>query len=186
MRHQDQRRLAALEYLRRRLDGGRRHRRALRDRADLGDAVSLVPGGVRRQDQRRDLPRRSARRCDRGRAVARHRFCVRRRAHPGRHRPRQSFDVRGERRVVVDVIGRVLADDVDDAGRCLLGVVQVGDAVAEAGAEMQQRRGRRALHAVVAVGGAGHHAFEQTEHAAHAVDAIECGNEVHFRGARDW
>ena len=184
VRHQDQRRLAALEDFRSGVDRRGGHRRALRDGADFGDAVRVVPGGVCGEDQRRDLTRRGACRGDGGRTIARDRLRIRRRAHPGRDRPRQSLDVGGERRVVIDVIGRVLADDVDDAGRGLLGVVQVGDAVAETGTEMQQRRGRRALHAVVAVGGAGHHAFEQAEHAAHAVDAIERGNEVHFRSAR--
>ena len=47
-------------------------------------------------------------------------------------------------------------------------VVQVGEAVGEARPAMQQRRGRLAGHARVAVGGAGHHALEQSEHAAHA------------------
>ena len=65
----------------------------------------------------------------------------------------------------------------------LLGVVQIGEAVGEAGTEMQQGRGRRALHAVVAVGGAGHHALEQAEHAAHALDPVERGDEMHLRGA---
>ena len=77
----------------------------------------------------------------------------------------------------------MLADDVDDAGMRLLGVVQIGKAVGEAGPEMQQRRGRRALHAEIAVGGAGHHALEQAEHAAHALDPIQRGDEMHLRGA---
>ena len=59
-----------------------------------------------------------------------------------RERPGEALDVGGQRRVVVDVIDRVLADDVDDAGVCPLGVVQIGEPVGEAGTEMQQRRGR--------------------------------------------
>ena len=77
----------------------------------------------------------------------------------------------------------MLADDVDDAGMRLLGVVQIGKAVGEAGSEMQQGRGRRALHAEIAVGRTGHHALEQAEHAAHALDPVQRGDEMHLRGA---
>ncbi|MGY3356053.1 hypothetical protein ACVWZK_002716 [Bradyrhizobium sp. GM0.4] len=77
----------------------------------------------------------------------------------------------------------MLADDVDDAGIRLLGVVQIGKAVGKTGAEMQQRRGRRALHAEIAVGGAGHHAFEQAEHATHAGHAVERCDKMHLGGA---
>jgi hypothetical protein len=61
--------------------------------------------------------------------------------------------------------------------------VQVGEAVGEAGTEMQQGCGRLLGHARIAVGCAGRHALEQREHAAHALDAIERGDEMHFRGA---
>ena len=108
--------------------------------APAPDAVGLVPRGVGGHDQRRDLAgRRCARprwRRRRRRATAR---ALGRRAHPVRHRPRDALDVRGERRVVLEVIGRVLADDVDDAGAALLRVVQVGEPVAEPGAQVQQR-----------------------------------------------
>ena len=49
---------------------------------------------------------------------------------------------------------------------------------------MQQRRGRRALHPVIAVGGARHHALEQAEHAAHALDPVKRRDKMHLRGAR--
>ena len=97
-----------------------------------------------------------------------------------RERPRDAFDVGGERRVVLDVIERVLADDIDDARAGLLGVVQVGRRVGQTGTEMQQRRGRLVGHAVVAVGRPAAHAFEQAEHAAHALDAIERADEMHL------
>src|SRR3546814_4225861 len=38
-------------------------------------------------------------------------------------------------------------------------------------------------HAPVAVGGAGHHAFEQAKHAAHARHLVERRDEMHLRGA---
>ena len=77
----------------------------------------------------------------------------------------------------------MLADDIDDAGLRFLGVVQIGKPIGKAWAEMQQRRGRRALHAEIAVGRTRHHAFEQPQHAAHALDAIERGDKMHLGGA---
>ncbi len=77
----------------------------------------------------------------------------------------------------------MLADDVDDAGMGLLGVVQIGKSVGEAGSKVQQRRCRRALHAEIAVGSPRHHALEQAEHAAHALDPVQCGDKMHLRGA---
>ena len=53
----------------------------------------------------------------------------------------------------------------------------------EAGAEMEQRCSRLLGHARIAVGSPRRHALEQAEHAAHAVDAIERGDEMHFRRA---
>ncbi len=44
-----------------------------------------------------------------------------------------SPDVGRERRVVLDVIERMLTHDVDNAGARLLGVVQVGRRICEAG-----------------------------------------------------
>ena len=96
---------------------------------------------------------------------------------------RDAFDVGGERRVVLDVIERVLAHDVDDTRARLLGVVQVGRRIGETGTQMQQGRGRLVGHAVVAIGRTGADALEQAEHAAHALDAIQRADEVHLRGA---
>ena len=100
-----------------------------------------------------------------------------------RERPGDAFDVGGERRVVLDVIERVLAHDIDDARARLLGVVQVGRRVGQTGTEMQQGRGGLVGHAVVAVGRATAYAFEEAEHAAHALDAIEGTDEMHLRRA---
>ena len=104
-------------------------------------------------------------------------------AHPGRGAARPALGVGGQRRVVRAVVGRLVAHDVDDRRLRAAGVVQVGEAVGEARAAVQQRRRRLAGHARVAVGRAGHHALEQAEHAAHAGHAVECGDEVHLRGA---
>ena len=64
------------------------------------------------------------------------------------------------------------------------GVVQVGDAVAQPGPEVQQG-GRRPLgHTGVAVGGPGHRALEQSEDGPHLGHVVERGDEVHLRRAR--
>lgn len=51
-------------------------------------------------------------------------------------------------------------------------VVQVGQAVAQSGAQMQQHRRRPASNAGITVGGPGSHAFEQGQHATHARDGV--------------
>ena len=81
------------------------------------------------------------------------------------------------------MIGRVIADDVHDRRRGLHGVVQIGQAVGEARAEVEQRRGRLLGHARITVGSSRRHALEQREHAAHTRDPVERGDEMHFGGA---
>ncbi len=165
------------------VDGLAGHRRT-RCRLARGDRlVGLVPGGVGGQDQGRDLTRRGPRGLDRGGAVGGDVLGRRRGLHPVRDRPRQPLDVGGQRSVVGDVIGGMLAHHVDHAGVRLAGVVQVGEAVGEAGTEVQQGRGRLARHAPVAVGRAGHHALEQAEHAAHAGHLVQRGDKMHLRRA---
>ena len=63
----------------------------------------------------------------------------------------QGLDVGLERGVVADVAGSVGADDDQDRGAGAAGVVQVGQAVGQAGAEVQQYRGGAARDAGVAV-----------------------------------
>jgi hypothetical protein len=62
--------------------------------------------------------------------------------------------------------------------------VDVGEAVGEAGAEMQQRAGRAHGHARIAVRRARHDPLEEPEHAAHARHAIERRHEMHLGRAR--
>ena len=78
------------------------------------------------------------------------------------------------------VIGRLIADDVDDRRLRAARVVQIGEAVGETWPAMQQRRCRLAGHAGIAIGRAGHHALEQAKDAAHAGHAVERGDEVHL------
>ncbi len=163
------------------LGASRRRRGCLR-----GAAGS--PGRIGGQDQRCDAPGSrgagGARLGDRLRAFAGDGEAAPARLHPVRHRPRHAFGVRGQGRVVGEMLRRVLAHDVDDRRAGLAGVVQVGEAVGEAGAQMQQRQARPAGHARPAVGRAGRHALEQAEHAGHALHPVQRRDEMHLRSAR--
>ena len=155
-------------------------RRARRDRAR-----AFEPRDVGGEDQRRDLARRQRRAAATASAASPATSSVRLDV---RIQPetllRQRVDVGVERRVVLVVVRRVVADDVDDRGVRAARVVQVGDAVAEPGPEVQQRGGGPVGHAGVAVGGAGDDALEQAEHRAHLGHGVERGDEVHLRRAR--
>ena len=82
------------------------------------------------------------------------------------------------------VIGGVVADDVHDRRAGPPGIVQVGDAVSEPRAHVEQGRCRASRHPAVAVSRPGHHAFEEGQHRAHLGDVVEGRHEVHLRGAR--
>ena len=75
------------------------------------------------------------------------------------------------------MIQAVLTDNVDHPRIAAPGVVDVGQAVAQARAQVQQ--GGR--HAVVPVSGTGHHTLEETKHAAHAGSAVQRRDKVHLR-----
>ncbi len=146
--------------------------------------TGLGPGGIGWQDQRCDTPGSGSRLRDGLRCITGNMVGVLHPADPVRHGTRQALDVAGQRRVVFQVIGCVIADDVDDRRAGAPGVVQIGQAVGQARAQVQQRRRRLFRHPGVAVGGAGHHAFEQSQHAAHTGLAVERGHEMHFGSAR--
>lgn len=93
------------------------------------------------------------------------------------------FGVALERGFVAQVVGGVVAHDVEDAAACLAGVVEVGCGVGEAGGEVEEGGGDPARHPVIAVGGAGRATFEQAKDAAHFRVGVEGGHEVHLRGA---
>ena len=102
---------------------------------------------------------------------------------PGGDWPRPGLRLGGERRVERVVIGGLVADDVDDRAVRPAGVMEVGEAVGEAGPAMEERRRGPAGHARIAVGGAGGDALEQGEDATDARHAVERGDEVHLAGA---
>ncbi len=77
----------------------------------------------------------------------------------------------------------MIADDVDHRLPRLLGVMDVGDGIAEAWTQMQQCGCWLFGHARVAICCTRRDAFEQAQHAAHAIDPIERRHEMHFRRA---
>ena len=77
------------------------------------------------------------------------------------------FDVGSERRVVAQMVSRMLADDIDDRYLRSARVVQIGETVGETRTQMQQSASRFPRHARVAVCGSRDHAFEESEHATH-------------------
>jgi len=75
---------------------------------------------------------------------------------------------------------------VDDAGTRPLGVVQVGQPVAQSRTQMKQRGGWLFRHTVVAVSSTCHHPLKETQDAAHAGRAIQGGDKMHFRCTPGW
>ena len=78
----------------------------------------------------------------------------------------------------------MVADDVDDRAPGPSGVVQVGQAVAQPRAEVEQSGRRPAGHPGKAVGRAGGDTLEGGQDTVHVGDPVEGSDEVHLGGAR--
>ncbi|QFS42058.1 hypothetical protein BURCE16_35090 [Burkholderia cepacia] len=134
--------------------------------------------------ERRDATPRAHRGGNRVGRIRRDIGVARHAAIPHRHRTGERFNVRRQRCVVLQMLARVIADDVQDRRAGAARIVQVGNAVRVAGAEMQQRHRGLAGHAAIAVRGARAHALEQPEDRAHARHGIERTDERHL--GRAW
>ncbi len=157
---------------------------ALRERRTPRPASTVGPRHVRGQHQCRDAARRRHRGGDRLRHVGADVGNVLRRLHPAAQPAGEQLDVRVQRRVVLTVVCRVVADDVDDRCEGAARVVQAGQAVGEARPEVQQGCRRAARHATEPVGGAGDDALVQSQHGAHLGHLVERCDEVHLGRAR--
>ena len=150
----------------------------------LAGLTAIPPGNVGRQDQRGDLPGRAAGGRNRIDRVATQFVGAGRTAYEtGRDIARHGFDIGlqlGIQRLVID---RVITDDVDHRHLALARVMQIGQAIAQSAAQVQQRGRRLVGHARIAVGRTGGHTLEQGQHRTHARLAVEGGNEVHLAGA---
>ncbi len=145
-----------------------------------GDDTALAPGDIGGNDQRRNpaLPRL----CRRKRlgCILRHRFGRACRGDMRGNGTGDGGDIRGQRRVILQVIGGVLADEIKDRAVGTPRIVQVGAGIHQARAEMQKRCRRLAGHAGITVRRPGHATFEQAEHAAHAGHAVEGRDQMQF------
>ena len=156
------------------------HQRSRHGRQFFAGDTAFVPRRVGRQNKRRDLARRNHGCLHGGGGVAANGLHIHRGTHPGGHAPRPALGIRRQRRIEGTVIRCVIANDIHDRRGSAAGIVQIRQAVCQAGTAMQQRRGGLAGHTGVTIGGAGHHALEQAEHAAHAGDAVERRDEMHL------
>ena len=104
-------------------------------------------------------------------------------AHAVRNGAGERGDVGGERGINFKMRGGVFTDDADDGGARFAGVMEIREAVAEPGTQMEKGGGGASGDARVAVGCARTDAFKEAEHAAQSGHAIERGDEMHLRRA---
>ena len=161
---------------------GNDRRRLGRDRRRRRGRVQ--PAHVGGQDQRGHATGRTHGLGHRAGPVGGNRSGGHRTVNPGRDRAGDCVDIALERGVVALVVRGMVADDVDHRGMGTTGIVQVGEAVSEAGAQVQQGAGRLAGDAGISVGRSGGDALEEPEHRPHARDVIQRGHEVHLGSAR--
>ena len=160
----------------------RRHRLRRQDDGRQGRGLNRVPRRVGGQDKSGDTGKRAGRPIGGAHCLA-HRIGRLHASHPVRHRPGKALDVAGQGSIVLQVIGGVVSDDVDDRAMGAPCIVKVREPVRETGAGMQQGCGRPPRHSRITVGGAGDHALEQTEHATHRGLSIQGGDKMHLGGA---
>ena len=101
-----------------------------------------------------------------------------------RERGRNRFDVGGEGRIEWSVIDRMIPDDVNDRSVCPACVVKIGQAVREAGAEMQKCRCGFICHPPVPICRAGDDVLLETEDGSHAGDPVEGRDKMHLGSSR--
>ena len=152
----------------------------LRHRGNSANGSTFGPGDIGRDDQRGNLSRRGARSNDGFGGVAPYLGRSRRCAQPLGIGPRNRFDVGGQRRIVAQVISRVLADNVYDRHLRSARVVEIRNTVRQTGAQMQQRARRLFSHPRVAVRGSRHHTFKKAEHATHFRYTVKRADDVHL------
>ncbi len=120
-------------------------------------------GGHRIRDIRRDIP---------GMHGA---------TNPPGHGAGQRIDIGFQRGVVFFVIRRMIADDDHHRSMGPARVVQIGEAVTQTGAQMQQHRGWLFGHPCIAVSRTGGRTLEQRQDSAHLRHRIQRSHEMHLR-----
>ena len=79
------------------------------------------------------------------------------------------------------MIDGMIPDQIDHRRPCSLGIVEIGKAVAQTGAQMEQGRGGLFRHPAVAIGSTSDNTFKQTQNGAHIRLLVDRGNQLHLR-----
>ena len=161
-------RLAAAENLRDLPDDMRRDLAGRRDRQRRAFDAAVVPAGVGRRDQGRDLAVRDSRRLHGGCGVGADGRDRLHHARPRRQAAGPAFGVGRQRRVERAMMGRLVAHHVENRRLRAPRVVQIGKSVAQARPAMQQGDRRFLRSSARSHGRAGRDALEQAKHAMHA------------------
>ena len=77
----------------------------------------------------------------------------------------------------------MVANNVDDAALRLAGVMEIGEGIAKAGGQMQERCWHLAAQAEVTISGTARATFEQAQDAAHIGVIVEGCHKMHLGGA---
>ena len=165
------------------LDGG-----ATWDRRRQSRPGRSSPGGVGAHDQCGDLaegagvgPQGGSHGID---TILRQGGCRAAGLDPCRKIASKRVDVGGQRGVIAHVVLGVIANDVEQRRARLAGVVQIRDGIGQAGAKVQECRGRPARHAPVAIRRPAAHALEQRQHRTHAWYLVQRLHKMHLGGTR--
>ena len=85
---------------------------------------------------------------------------------------------------MLQMIGRMLAHQIDDGYLSPARIVQIRETIPETGAEMQEGARGFFSHARVAIGGSGGNTFEETKRATYLLDSVKRSDQMNFRSAR--
>jgi hypothetical protein len=81
---------------------------------------------------------------------------------------------------MLQMVASVVANDVDKGGLGTAGIMQVGNAIAQARAKMQQGSGGATCHASITISRARANALKQAENGPHLWHVVYGGHKVHF------
>ena len=80
----------------------------------------------------------------------------------------------------MQVVGGMIPDQIDDGRTGAPGVMEVGEPVTDASAQVKKRQRRFVGHACIAIRCTGHDPFEQPQDRAHVGLAVDCGDQLHL------
>src|SRR5579862_457367 len=98
-------------------------------------------------------------------------------------RPRDGLNIGSKRSIVAQVMGGMLPNHINHRYMGPARIVEICQAVAKAGTEVQQSARRFPGHARVAVCRASYYTLKEAQHAAYFRDAVEACDQMNFRCA---